>query len=374
MVANLLIACGAGFLVAHLVTVVMFLARLRRHPARGILGTPPVTLMRPVYGRDPFDEETLESSFLQSYPDYAIIFCLESPSDPAAPLVEALVARHPEVRARVLYGEADVTGNPKLDNLMKGWAAVTTDWVCITDSNVLLPPHYLTDVVATWREGTGLVSSPPVGERPRGFAGHLACAFLNSNQARLQFAADSLGFAYAQGKTLFWNKPMLDEAGGLAALGGWLAEDVASTKLVRGRGLRVDLTPLPFAQPVGRVSFGDVWARQLRWSRVRRDGFTLMFFGEVANGVLVPVLALIAGAWLAGWPVIVPLVVFLGVWYGAELLLGRLAGWPSGWKDILVMPVRDVLLPALWLATFASRSITWRGHVAVARRREPTGS
>ena len=353
---------AAALLAGHLLTIGLYLVRLRRpsQPA-GSLGLPPVTLLRPVCGREAFDRETLESSFTQNYPDYEVIFCAPSDDDPAVPLVRELMALHAGCKARLLTGERRVTRNPKLNNLWSGWQAVSTGWVCMTDSNLHLPPDYLRTVVSTWDQDTGLVSSPPIGDRPEGLAGSLECAFLNSNQARLQFATDSLGNGFAQGKTLFWKRAMLDEAGGIEAIGHYLAEDVNATKLVRGVGLKVRLTPLPFAQPIGRRSFRQVWNRQLRWSRVRRDGFPWLFAAEPLNGPLVPfVLTIVATLRLDLSVVVLPIVV--GLWYGAELLLMRRAGWPSSWRDVLMLPVRDALLPALWLATFLKRDIEWRGN------------
>ncbi len=356
------IVLAAALLAAHLLTVSLYLFRLRRQtPQEGTIGTPRVTLLRPVCGREAFDRETLASSFEQDYPDYEVIFCAPSDDDPSVPLLRELIAEHRNRPARLFTGERRVTHNPKLNNLWSGWQAADTDWVCMADSNLRLPPDYLSTVVASWGEETGLVSSPPIGERPEGLAGSLECAFLNGNQARLQLASDSLGNGFAQGKTLFWNRKMLNEAGGIEALGRYLAEDVNATRLVRAAGLKVRLTPLPFAQPIGRRSFRDVWNRQLRWSRVRRDGFPLLFAAEPLNGPMVPfALAAIAAARLDMSIVLLPAVAT--IWYGAEIALMRRAGWPSAWRDILALPLRDVLLPALWLATFLKRDIEWRGN------------
>ncbi|SCM71278.1 Ceramide glucosyltransferase [uncultured Pleomorphomonas sp.] len=356
------IVLAAALLAAHLLTVGLYLVRLRRRPPlEGAIGRPRVTLLRPVCGREAFDRETLESSFAQDYPDYEVIFCAPSDDDPAVPLVRELIAAHPERRARLFTGEQRITHNPKLNNLSPGWQAAEADWVCMADSNLYLPAGYLGTVVAAWDAETGLVSSPPIGERPDGLAGSLECAFLNGNQARLQFASDSLGNGFAQGKTLFWNRRMLEEAGGLEALGRYLAEDVNATKLVRGAGLKVRLTPLPFAQPIGRRTFREVWSRQLRWSRVRRDGFPWLFAVEPLNGPLVPfVLTVVAADRLDMAAVMLPIAA--GLWYGAELVLMRRAGWPSGWRDIVALPLRDALLPVLWLATFLRRDIEWRGN------------
>lgn len=352
---------AAALLVLHLASVVACLRRLRPAPLPSAAGLPHVTLLRPVCGLDPFDAETLASSFIQDYPSLDVIFCAARDSDPAVPLVRALIAAHPEVQARLLVGEARVTANPKLNNLWQGWNATESDWVCMADSNLLLPPDYLTQVVGTWAPGVGLVSSPPVGIRPSGWGGHLECAVLNSNQARLQLASDELGKGFAQGKTMLVNRPILNRAGGFEALGRFMAEDATATHLIRALGLRVALTRRPFAQPIGRRSLRQVWDRQLRWSRVRRDGFPLLFLAEALNGPFAPaLLALAAG--------IAPTVIAgaLALWYLAELALLRAARWPASWRDIAALPLRDVMLPALWLATFARRGFEWRGTAMTA--------
>ena len=354
-----LVALAALFLIAHAVTVGLCLRRIRvaDEPAPlSEIGQPRITLLRPVCGLDPQDAETLESSFRQDYPDYEIIFCAPSEDDPAVALLRGLVARYPQVPARILTGQVPRTGNPKLDNLWKGWAAAEADWVCMADANLLLPPDYLARVVGSWREGTGLVSSPAWGAQPQGVAARLEAAFLNSNQARLLLAGDSLGMGFTQGKTMFWNRAMLNAAGGLAVLGERLAEDVTATQVVHRLGLKVRLVPMPFAQPLGRRDLRQVWNRQLRWSRVRRDGFAGLFLLEPANGAVLPLLLLLLAG--AGMPLILTAML---LWYGAEGLLMRQAGWPAGWRDVAVLPLRDLALPLLWGATFLRRGITWRG-------------
>lgn len=362
MSAGLLLA-GAALLL-HLVSVAVVMVRLSRADLRtSRIGQPRITLLRPVCGIDERERETLASSFRQDWPDYEVVFCAPSENDAALPVLRGLIAENPQVPARVLAGQQPRTGNPKLDNLYKGWLDTTSDWVCMADSNLMLPPDYLRRLADRWETDTGLVSSPPWGDQPAGLGGHLECAFLNTNQARLQLLGDSLGIGFAQGKTLFWNRAMLERSGGLGVLGLWLAEDVAATKLVRGEGLQVHLTRRPFAQPIGRRSLRAVWDRQLRWSRVRRDGFPVMFLAEITNGAVLPALLLAMAGGFAFLPV------FLALWYGAEWALARRAGWPHGWRDVLVLPLRDLLLPALWLATFARRGITWRGTAMEAPAR-----
>lgn len=332
--------------------------------ARPAAPLPRITLLRPVCGVDAFDEETLESSFLLNHPDYEILFCAERAEDPACDLVRRLIARHPGKEARLLIGEDKISGNPKLNNLVKGWAAARGDYVAMADSNLLLPPDYFDRLWEVRDEDCALVSSPAAGIRPENLWGSLECAFLNGCQARWQLAADAVGLGFAQGKTLFVEKAWLDALGGIGLLGREMAEDVAFTKLVRAQGRKVRLARQVFPHPVGRRSLRAVWDRQARWSRLRRDGFPGIFALEILQGPIPPALLLAASApavWLAP---------FLLLWWGAEWGLARLAGWPLGRRDLAATILRDLASPVLWLAAWPRRKFQWRG-VAMGAAHDP---
>lgn len=354
--AEFAVVFAIGLLFVHLITCALVIFRKGRKPAPAPYPRPKVTLLRPVCGIDSFDHETLRSGFELTYPELELIFCVASAHDPAAALVKRLIAEHPQSDARLLVGEDRITKNPKLNNLFKGWVAATGEVVVMADSNLLLPKDYIDQLLAMRGSKVGLVSCPPVGIRASGFWAQLECAFLNSNQARLQFAADALGFGFAQGKTMAWDKAFLDRAGGLAALGERLAEDVAATQVVRGAGLKVALPNAAFAQPIGRRSFDQVWSRQLRWSKVRREGFPGLFLLEPLNGAALTLLAagLGGGVDFAGG--------VAAIWYAAETALARREGWIASVGEAVSFPVRDLLLPIIWLATLRNTSFEWRGN------------
>ncbi len=349
---SLLALLALALLALHLATAILA-GRHARRPAPARM-TPHVCLMRPVCGLDRHDLATLETSFRLDYPDFEILFCAAHEADAAVAPLRAMIARHPGVRARLLIGERRISANPKLNNLAKGWDASDAEWIAIADANLALPPDYLRQLLASWREDTGLVSSPPSGSEVEGLWGALEAAFLNTCQARWQLAADQVGWGFAQGKTLFLRRELLQRQGGLAALGRDLAEDVAATKIVREAGLKVRLVPQPFGQPVGRRSLTAVWQRQLRWSRIRRQGFPRLFRLEPLIGPVLPALVLAA---------VSPLLAagHLALWYGAEWALARVMGWPRGLRDMTAWVLRDLLLPVLWLATFARSGFEWRG-------------
>src|SRR5262245_29319240 len=61
--------------------------------------------------------------------------------------------------------------------------------------------------------------------------------------------------------------------------------------LVRDLGLRVRLVDAPFEQPLGYRSAGEVWARQLRWAKLRQASFRKYYALEILSGSLGPLTA-----------------------------------------------------------------------------------
>lgn len=355
------LGCCVAFAL-QLTSIVLVLWRSAgRSDRRATAEMPGVTLLRPVRGLENHIEETLASSFVLSCPEYEVLFCVADPDDPVVPLVRRLIAEHPGVQARLLVGDDAVSANPKLNNLVKGWSAAQHAWIAMVDSNVMLPPDCLQVLLGRWSQGTGLVSSPPAGIRPVGFWAELESGFLDTYQARWQLAADQLGWGFAQGKILFWRREVLEAGGGIVALGAEMAEDVAATKLVRRSGLKVRLVRLPFPQPLGARTLAEVWARQLRWARVRRMGFGGYFAVEILTG---PMLPLLGAIYLTVQGVLPPplLIGLCVVWYAAEITLALAAGWPASLRTVFAWLLRDLMLPVIWIAALTGRSLEWRGN------------
>jgi ceramide glucosyltransferase len=347
----------------HLVSTLLAAHRARpKIAAAGFSTATPVSVLRPVRGLDPYDELTLRSGFQLDYPSYELILCCADADDPVVPVIRRLMAEHPHVDAKLLVGRDDISSNPKLNNLVKGWRAARHAWVVMADSNVLMPPDYIVRLLAGWKPDTGLLCAPPIACLPHGFWAEVECAFLNTYQARWQYAADTVGLGFAQGKTMLWRRSLLQRAGGIRALGAEIAEDAAATKVVRRAGLRVRLVDGAFVQPLGGRSMTQMWSRQVRWARLRRATFPHYFLPELLSGAVAPLLAagLAAGAMdlpVAG--VVVPLATF---WYACEAYLARHAGWHTGAWSPLAWVMRDLMLPVLWAQAWLGNTFSWRGN------------
>jgi len=339
-------------------------ARLRRSVLSVPTDAPPVTLIRPVCGIESFSRETLGSSFALDYPNYELMFCAAREDDPVTAIVYRLIDAHPEIPARLLVGDDRVSLNPKLNNTVKGWDAAQHEWIIMADSNVLMPRDYIQRLLARWRHNTGVVCSVPIASRPANFWAELECAFLNTYEARWEYAADSLGIAFAQGKSMLMRKSVIERGGGIRALGVEIAEDAALTKLLKAAGLKVHLVNNPFEQPLGARSAAEIWSRQTRWSRLRRMTFPLMFVPELLPGAFFPFVAAMGFAvhtQIGAIETAGLAAALLALWFGAEAVLARVAGWHWSIRMPLACALRDILLPLLWIDAWLGSSFTWRG-------------
>jgi ceramide glucosyltransferase len=359
------------FVAVQIVGVAIAIMRLRRKGAPRLGDYPAISLVRPLCGIDNYAVETLRSTFELDYRRYEILFCVAAATDPVVPLINGLIAAYPAINARLLTGDDRASANPKLNNVVKGWRAASHDWIVIADSNVLMPRDYIQRLFASWRADTGLVASPPIGSRPQGFWAEIECAFLNTYQARWQYIVDSFGRGFAQGKTMLWRRDDLERAGGIEALGREVAEDAAATKIVRGAGLNVCLMDRPLPQPLGRRTAGEVWNRQLRWARLRRASFFMYFLPEILSGGVLPMICAATLAHALGWPIFPFTAAFALVWYGSEMALAAASGWHLSPLHPLYGLIRDLMLPALFVAALRGNDFIWRGNAMQVERLRP---
>ncbi len=358
----------------NLISIGIGIARARppRSPRKAPDPAPGVSIVRPVCGLDNFCEETLGSSFSLDYPLYEVIFCVARAHDPIVPVVRRLIAANPHVPAQLIVGDEKVSQNPKLNNCVRGWDAAKHDWIILADANVLMPQDYIQRLLASFGPTTGLVCSMPLGSRPKNIWAELECAFLNTFEARWQYTGETMAGGFAQGKNMLWRRSVLEAGGGIRALAAEIAEDAASTKLVRGQGLIVNLVDSPFEQPLGVRGLRDVWMRQVRWARMRRKTFPLYYAPEIFAGAFLPCLVAAYAAYAMDLNVLAAVLAVALAWYLPEALLARSVRWHYSWRMPLMFILRDLMLPVIYIDAWFVDNFVWRGNAMSVREEEPS--
>jgi ceramide glucosyltransferase len=363
-----------GLLALNFVSIGIAIVRAR--PPKTLLPPPipaaGVSLVRPVCGLDNFCAETLGSSFSLNYPIYEVIFCCARAHDPVVPVVQRLIASNPHIKARLIIGDEKVSQNPKLNNCVRGWDAAIHDWIILADANVLMPKDYIQRLLGSWGPKTGLVCSMPLGSRPQNLWAELECAFLNTFEARWQYAGETMSGGFAQGKNMLWRRDVMEAGGGIRALATEIAEDAASTKLVRKQGRVVNLVDSPFEQPLGHRGLRDVWMRQVRWARIRRKTFPLYYAPEILTTAAVPCFVAAYAAFMMDWSVGGAILAVVLAWYLPEILLAVVTGWHLSWRMPLMFVLRDLLLPVIYIDAWFVDNFVWRGNEMSVREEEPS--
>jgi cellulose synthase/poly-beta-1,6-N-acetylglucosamine synthase-like glycosyltransferase len=125
----------------------------------GMLLIPGVSILKPLKGVDDRLLDNLESFCRLDYPRYEIVFCVQGASDPALRVARRVKETHPGREIVVVVGDCQEGLNPKVNNMMPGYAAARYPFVLIRDSNVAPAPGYLREAMAHFQDpSVGLVS------------------------------------------------------------------------------------------------------------------------------------------------------------------------------------------------------------------------
>jgi ceramide glucosyltransferase len=357
-----LLALAVVAVVMHLVATTALVAVLRRRPRRAVQRRR-VSILKPLKGLDDQLEENLESFFQLDHPDFELVFCAADPRDPALEVVERLRVREPHVRVRVVVGSAPAGLNPKVKVLARATEHARGDVLVVSDSNVRVAPSFLAETLSELDDPdvaivSNLVSG--VGERSIG-------ATLENLQLDGFIApAICLGLTLRAtpcvvGKSMTIVRADLEAIGGWAALGDVLAEDYVLGHLLLERGRRAAICPHVVETVNERWTIGRFLERHGRWLKMRWRINPWALFVELASNVtLWSVLAAVASL---GSPAILAAAAGLIACRTAldAVAVTHLRGHRPGWTALLLVPVRDLILAALWVLGIFSGTIRWRG-------------
>ncbi|WP_315782545.1 glycosyltransferase [Bradyrhizobium sp. SZCCHNPS1003] len=322
---------------------------------------PPVSIVIPIRRLEFEAEAAFTSAFAQVYPQSEILVAAAEDHSPMIEIARQVAAQFPAVGARILTGNERITPNPKVSNLAPAIAAAQHDLILIKDSNILLSPDQLADLMTNLTAGVGLVCAIPVAVAPTGFAAELERAFLNGQAAPLTLALSAAGANVGFGKVMLFDRRDLARAGGIGLMASAFGDDHALSQGLARLGLRTVFAAKEIRQPIGRRPFSEVWDRHQRWMVIRRIQASLAFCAEpLVSGAFTALCGavgaaafgmpwwLMAGATLLGW-------VLLDVTFFAA------KGWGWSWMSPLSGLCREVLLPVMWLKALLDRRVTWAG-------------
>ncbi|WP_437635019.1 glycosyltransferase [Sorangium sp. So ce854] len=337
-------------------------AKARREPPP-LGATPVVSVLKPVAGVDDELASNLESFAHLDYPCYEIIFGVASREDPAVPVIQAFIAAHPEVRARLCLTDPTEALNPKVAQLLELTRRAEGSVLVISDANVRVRPDYLQSLLSIlMRPGVGLVSSVVVGTGERTLGAVIENAQLGSFIAPgVVASAELAGRAISVGKSMAMRRVDLERVGGFESVASVLAEDDVLGQRFSARGYVVELCLDPIENRNASCSLMRTLDRHTRWAKMRRALVPGCFAVEPFNSPL-----LVAWLTLLLSPTGLALELWLFAWVlqslGTFLALKRLRPACSNATLVAAEPLRTLCWFFCWLNAYSNRRVAWRGN------------
>ena len=333
--------------------------RLQRPRPRRAAATGAVTVLKPLCGEDPDLAANLRSFCLQDYPRFQVVFGVREADDPAVPVVRRLIAEMPTADLTLVIDGRLRGRNLKVANLQNMLPEARHDLLVIADSDMRVGRHYLAEMCAPLADPTvGLVTCLYRGVPVGGLWSRLACLHVNHGFLPQAALADALGAgAGCFGASIGLRRETLERIGGFGAIADDLADDYALGAAVRRLGLRIELSSLLVDNVIVEPSLGALFRHELRWARTIRSVAPLGFLASI---VTQPVVTAVLAVALGALPLAAPAMLILALLCRAVSvrLIDRSLRLPA--SPLALLPLRDVLSFAVFVASFFARRVEWR--------------
>ena len=102
-----------------------------------------------------------------------------------------------------------------------------------------------------------------------------------------------------------------------------------------------------------------------------RASFLIYFLPEILSGGALPMICVAILACVFGWPGLVFILAVALFWYGSEMALAAASGWHVSALHPLYGLIRDLMLPALFVAALRGNDFIWRGNAMQVERMQP---
>jgi len=346
---------GSAYMVAAAMTLRAFLSpgtAARRHEDA-------VTILKPLHGAEPRLADNLASFLAQDHGGPIQLLCgVQRSDDSAIAAVETLRARFPQARIDLIVDPTPHGANGKIANLINLEPHIAHGTLVLSDSDIVVGPDYLSGLLAALdAPATGAVTLPYNGRGDAGFWSRVAAAGLSWQFLPGVVFGAARGLARpCMGSTIAMRRATLAAIGGFAAFADVLADDYAMGEAIAAQGLKVAMPAMLVTHASTERSFGELWRHELRWGATVR-GVVPAAYATSVIAMPLPLALLatpahpLAGLALAGLALLARLV--------AAVVADQRGGTRTA--SLWLLPLRDCLTFAVFVASLAVRSVDWRG-------------
>jgi ceramide glucosyltransferase len=242
---------------------------------------------------------------------------------------------------------------------MNMMAAAKHHLLVIADADIEVPRHWLGTITKSLLEDqVGAATCFYTGEGRNIWARFAAMGISYQFLPNAVFGTAARLTQPFFGATMALRREILEEVGGFSALRNCLADDYEIGRRVRASGYSIAYPPILVRHDCIDASWTDLWRHEFRWARTVRSVNAAGHWGSLTSHALP--LALLGSAALGFSPVSL---MALGTVVLARLFLkigiDDIAGASAG--PLWLLPFRDMLSFAVFLASLAGMNVSWRG-------------
>lgn len=328
---------------------------------------PGISIIKPLVGVDPNLFDNLETFFTMKYPAFEILFCVQDELDSVIMIVQSLILKYPKVDAKLFIGKKNVGVNPKINNMIRGYEASKYDLFLISDSGLKMKEDTLMDMALRMTDKVGLVQQLPYLCDRHGFTSHMEKIFFGTQHAKMYLTANVLGINCASGMSTMFRKDLIEDAGGLAHFGKYLAEDYFLAQTVLDRGYQIQLSSHTAYQNSGYHSLLSFHDRLIRWTKLRIATVpTTMVFEPIYQCFMLGLIMSWVTQYLFDWSPLVFFLVHILVWFLMDyILISVIQGGPlpfSKFEFLVGWLLNELSYFSLICRAHWDPTITWRNR------------
>jgi ceramide glucosyltransferase len=348
-----------------------FGARRRRAQAADTTFLPPLSVLKPLHGREPNLDKNLVTFFEQDYPaEFEILFMARHDGDAGLQLAREIGARYPQVDARYLTSGEPLFPNPKMYSLALLSEQAKHEHLITSDADARVAKDYLRRCVQPLEDPALALSScmylgitddtslatqlEAVGKSVEMGAGVLVSSMLE-------------GTKFALGVTMALRRQSFYDAGGYEDIGQYHAEDYILGKRLADQGKGVIMSPHVIRLVVPLTTLAESLRNQLRWMQSTRRSRPAGHLGTgltfaMPFGVLGLIWGIAAGRPLLG--LLWLLAMCINRWIKAGIMLTAL-GEESWVYQTWIYPLRDLLGSLIWVGSYLPLHMYYHGATYV---------
>ncbi len=344
---------------------------------------PKVSILKPLKNTDDEIEENLESFFLTDYPDYEIIFGVDSIDGPIGKIISILQRKYPEVLTKIVETGIPSTENPKIHKLAIMEKEATGEIYWVTDSNIRVEKNTLKNLMKEYIiNGSKIVFSPILGTGSRTVGSvieNLFISFFLSGNVISEWKL--FKYAIIVGKSTLIEKKALALFGGFSYFKDCLAEDFSMGETFVRSKFPISTNFVWITNINKTTTIKGFFLRMERWAKLR---FRLKKHFYILEVLLNPIMiALIFAVIMRNsiGAVVFGLSVFLKITLESLNFFSLNKMDRKKYPVLLTLPfciiLKDILLFAVYFTPFFSKTVSWRGskikigkHTLINHRQE----